>query len=403
MFIDKNLLDKTKIISILFFPISLLLGPATLNIYAAIFIIFFLFFDGYKAILKYKYFFTSSIILFLYLIIISFLNYIEKDSFVKSLLFIRFPLLAIGVGYFFFKFKILNKFIKLLLIIFIFLFVDSMIQFYFQKNIFFQEPLTTGNVYRITSVFGKESILGSYILKIVYPSLVIYFLEYKKNYNHFLLFFILSLIIIILSGERIIFLKFILFNFILLIFLGRFKNLLIISFISAILIFIFLNFNYYFYERALKFYEAIINFTYSPYFPLFEKAFIMFKDNIYFGVGFKNFRHLCNAEEYTLSISYLLNAGCSTHPHNYIFEIVSETGIFGLVLFFNIFFYVIIYSKHNFKKINYISYLSIFIVLLWPIGTNSSFFSSFNGYIIWFNIGILLSYINKNEDLNSHK
>ena len=181
MFIDKNLLDKTKIISILFFPISLLLGPATLNIYAAIFIIFFLFFDGYKAILKYKYFFTSSIILFLYLIIISFLNYIEKDSFVKSLLFIRFPLLAIGVGYFFFKFKILNKFIKLLLIIFIFLFVDSMIQFYFQKNIFFQEPLTTGNVYRITSVFGKESILGSYILKIVYPSLVIYFLEYKKN------------------------------------------------------------------------------------------------------------------------------------------------------------------------------------------------------------------------------
>jgi O-antigen ligase len=402
MFFTNNFFNYIRKFLILFFPFSLLFGPAILNLYVLLLIISSLLIYKFEPFLKYKYFVVSSVILAFYLIFVASFKFIDLDSFIKSFLFLRFPLLAILTSFLFYKHKVLEKYFEVLMLIFIFLFCDSLIQFFFQKNIFLQQPLTTGGVYRITSVFGKESILGSYILKLTYPVLVIYSLKFKQS-NFLLLFiFVLSLFLIIISGERIILLKFLLFNFILLLFLKKYQYLFITVMLTLLMIVSFFYSSEYFSNRIVSFYEAVFNFVNTPYFPLFEKAMLIFKDNIFFGVGFKNFRHVCNYDEYSLILSYLINAGCSTHPHNYIMEILSETGIIGFFLFFNLFLYVIFKSIYNHNRIDYLVFFALFLSLLWPIGTNSSFYSSFNGYIIWFNIGIMLSYTTSNENFNSN-
>ena len=403
MYFKKDYIDKFTLLTILLFPISTLLGPAITNIYVLSLIILSLLIFKFEPFLKYKYFFISSVILCIYLIVIANYHFINFESLIKSYLFLRFPLLAILIAFLFYKYSILEKYSKILTLIFIFLFFDSLIQFFFQKNIFLQQPLTTGGVYRITSVFGEESILGSYLLKLIYPALIIYFLKFKKNNLLFMIFFLLSLILITITGERLILLKFLLFNIILLSFLKKYKILFFVFFFSLTIILTFFFSNDYFHERIIRFYEAVTNFTRSQYFPLFEKAYLIFKENIFFGVGIKNFRNVCDFDQYSLQISYLINSGCNTHPHNYILEILSEAGIVGFFLFFNIFMYVVFKSFNNIKKIDYVVFLVLFLTLLWPLGTNNSFYSSFNGYIIWFNIGILLSYTQTNENFISNK
>ena len=53
----------------------------------------------------------------------------------------------------------------------------------------------------------------------------------------------------------------------------------------------------------------------------------MFLDNKILGVGVKNFRKFCGIEKYKSEKS------CSTHPHNTYFELISDSGIVGLISF----------------------------------------------------------------------
>ena len=54
----------------------------------------------------------------------------------------------------------------------------------------------------------------------------------------------------------------------------------------------------------------------------------IFKDNIIFGVGPEQFRVKCELKKYATG-----NDPCSTHPHNYFIQVLSETGIFGICFY----------------------------------------------------------------------
>ena len=87
-------------------------------------------------------------------------------------------------------------------------------------------------------------------------------------------------------------------------------------------------------------------------------SYLIIKDNPYFGVGNKNFRHECAKYQKILKKDYKIRAsGCATHPHQIYYELLSEHGIIGTLFIFLIFFYLILirFKQKNFNIVNYIS------------------------------------------------
>ena len=95
---------------------------------------------------------------------------------------------------------------------------------------------------------------------------------------------------------------------------------------------------------------------------IYKAAFNIFLDNQMFGIGPKMFRIECS--------SYISNLDpCTTHPHNFYLQTLSET---GLVDFFYIFFYcyllvsffkIFINKKHNLNIIYSFALLSLLVQL----------------------------------------
>ena len=125
----------------------------------------------------------------------------------------------------------------------------------------------------------------------------------------------------------------------------------------------------------------------------------MWKTQPLFGYGLKGFRFRCweilaNDEALTNSQKY----SCSTHSHNYYFELLSEAGILGLILivaFFSIilknsfFYFKKNYKKNDLKFYLFIPILLIFLMEIWPIRSTGSFFTTWNATFTWMIIAIL--------------
>ena len=81
--------------------------------------------------------------------------------------------------------------------------------------------------------------------------------------------------------------------------------------------------------------KSILN---SPWGAHYVTAYDIYKENKFFGSGYRTFREVCSPrneeylnQKYNLNIS--IDSGCSTHPHNIYFEVISELGLFGIILF----------------------------------------------------------------------
>ena len=114
------------------------------------------------------------------------------------------------------------------------------------------------------------------------------------------------------------------------------------------------------------------------------------------GNGIKSFRDLC-AKQNINSLSE--DKKCSTHPHNIHLEILSETGGIGYLIYLTLLLliisnsYKIIINRKNFSKDNYylifLSSFLIFLILFFPFKSSGRIFSSFFGYLFWFNLSVL--------------
>ena len=168
-------------------------------------------------------------------------------------------------------------------------------------------------------------------------------------------------------------------------------------FILALLLIIYYS-SYEFSYRVNQFYSTITNFSISPWGRLFHSAYLVFDSNIVFGVGLKNYSIVCDTQIVD-PLYYVkdLPQFCSTHPHHFYLEILTESGIVGfflLFLFFGFFFYSTIKKikklRNNviYKKFKGLLYGSILILLIyfWPIKTSGRFFNNWNGSFFWFNL-----------------
>jgi O-antigen ligase len=303
--ISVKLKNKEFLISLplLFLPFFLVSGPflsdLTVSIYAIGFLIY---------IIKNKYFkylnniyFYYFLIIYIYLNINSFFSFNPSLSFQTSSTYIRMILFSLFVSFLLTKISNLSKYFFIsITFCLIILFADSLLQFLTGFNL-----IGYGAQERISSFFGKELILGSFVTRIL-PVLLglIFILDIKyKDYVGFFIVFTAGALVF-LSGERLAFVYFfITFIFFLLFFFEKKIKILLIS-ILLIFFTALTTVSSRFYDRIflhtvsqLKEGKSILSISYRHELH-FITAYNMYLDNKLFGHGLKSFRYLCSSDKY---------------------------------------------------------------------------------------------------------
>ena len=408
---------------IIFLPISMILGNLiiNINIVLIIFLGIYLFnIEIFKieqrnlGYLLYSFFFYLIIITFISNYSMTNKNFLDKEIIIKAFMYLRFL----------FLFLVLNKAVeKNIFNIKYFFIVCAFLSFIVGFDILFQVITGTnivGNTIfenRPSGFFGDEPIAGGYIQKFsLFFILLVSVFSFKfVNKKILFLYLVLSSIfffaVILTTNNRMPLILYIFSLGLILILKKRFLSLFISSLILVLIFsYAYLNStkvrNSYssFYNKTLEivvvtpklFYTGETNASLkaSEYVFLFNSGIQVWKQKKIFGNGLKSFRKKCKINKYEL---------CNTHPHNYTIEILTDTGLVGLLLIYFIICAVLFKNYKLFlKKENFFSNLQLmpfFVILLFeffPLRSTGSFFTTNNSTLIFLILGLFFSMQNKN-------
>ena len=276
--------------------------------------------------------------------------------------------------------KILSYFYYVLIICFSALIVDGYIQFFFGTNIIGLPK--SGS--RISSFFGDELIMGSYLSRLSPFLFALFFLKKKTKLelNFISIYFFLLTGLIFISGERAPFFLYSLSLIFIIIFIEKLKKFKII--ILALYLFLIAVISLNFHEVRNRMIQSTVNSFSKSILPsghesLIKTSYKMFVDKPIFGHGPKMFRVLCKEEKYIYRID-----SCENHPHNFYVQLLVETGIIGFSFLFSAFAYVWYCAYRQFKSIvlrqkRYLTdyqvcLLAGILITVWPLTTNGNFF-----------------------------
>lgn len=409
---QKNLLDIAKNI-IIFFPVILIFGPFFSEFF--MFVLIFIFFnllnkENFKN-LFYGYEFKIFTIFWLVICTSSAIS-LSLFSFLKALAYLRFGIFFLAIKFFLDRrADIPKKLFIVLSVIFVFLFFDTLYQFFYKINFFGFQAI---DYPRLSSIFNEEYILGSYVVRMIPIFLALCFcnldIKYKKITTT--LIFFLAALVVLMSGERVavLYLGIVLLLLILFLIKINFKYAL-----SIIIFFLLLsstiilndNLNKRYIKQTIDEFGFTTNKIYQKEYatskPIYKNiyifspahqsyyltAFNMFLNKPIFGHGLKSFRTKCSNIKFQDNVN-----SCSTHPHNIYFELLSESGIAGFLIVILTFFYFCkksfqILKMHNLKDCNiFVYFLSIFFIFtLWPISPTGSFFNNWLSIIFFYYFG----------------
>ena len=377
----KNLAHSNLII---FFISSLILGPFFPDLIVSLSSFFFLFYlFRHKS---YFYFTIKPLIIFfifcIYCILVSI--FFAKDillSFGSSLFYFRIGVFSCLIWYLLEQDKkILNYFYYALVISFSALIVDGYIQFFTGTNIV---GLTKAGD-RISSFFGNELIMGSYLSRLFPLLFALFIVKEKKKLELYVMifFFVLLSGLVLISGERASFFLYVLSFIFIIIFVKGYTKLKTIFLVGSLIITIIIISSFdQVKNRILSDPKSTITkFIFTPaHDSLIRTAYNMFLDKPLFGHGPKMFRVICKDEKYAVGIT-----PCMSHPHNFYVQLLAETGIIGFSFLFSAFAYVLYCAYRQLKSIvlrqkryltNYqVCLLAGILITVWPLTTNGNFF-----------------------------
>ena len=391
-------------------PISFIVGNAILELNIIFIILLFL-----KEIIRdQKYlreFFKSKLfyllfILWIYLIFNSLIGINYENSLRRGIFFFRYIFLIFALIYFLKDKTLRNKVINFWTLVLLIVSFDVFFEFIFGFNILGFESSMKNE--RIVSFFKDELIVGSFLFAFLF--IIIGSLIFDNRIKiAFLITFVVSLAII-LTGERSIVIKLLLS---LLIFIFFIQNNLKIKIISIFLLFLsviaLLNLD----TLKVRYIDQVkkdLNFDHNnikhnlletKYLNQSVFSYEIFKNNIFFGVGNKNYHKACinlkNTSEDKLIKEMFVH--CYTHPHQVYYEFISEHGILGTLIILGIIFKLLFDKdnrpllKENRKLILIFKIYCLSSII--PIIPTGSFFSSFQLFLFFLNYSFYQVYIFK--------
>ncbi len=408
-----ELIIKLKLTEIILFllPISLVTGPLIPDLFMISFSFYGLYLIFKKEIFlkffKYIIFFG---ILCIYLISRSLLSDNILLSLESSLFYLRFPLFAIGFGFFLYlNYQKISYFCFGTILIIFLLLIDSLLQFITGYNLLGFQIVNLG---RISSFFKDELILGSYVSR-VFPILIyslLYLFKNKKKILQFSYIFSISLcfVLVYISGERTAMAIFVIANLLLIVNLKTYRKVFLYSLLFISIFVVVLNsHNDHIKNRLIAhtIYQLTensktINIFSKVHQEHFYSAYLMFNDNKFFGKGPKTFRHECKKEKFNPT-------GCSSHPHNIFFQVISETGLVGLLFLIYIYYKIILsliklkLDNKNLDTYKYI-FLTAIIINILPIIPSGNLFNNWLNFIFYLPLALMI-FVNLFEDKRFNK
>ena len=351
------------------------------------------------------------LIFYLFIILSSLLSENIFFSLKTSLPYIRFIIFTCIIWFFIVEEKnVLNYFYYLLVISFSVLSIDAYYQYFNQVN-FLGVSAFENN--RISSLFGDELILGSYLTRL-FPLLFALFVV-KKNKTSFGIWYIGVLfvavdVLVFITGERTAFFLLNLSTLFIICLIKDFKKFRIFTFLIGIIFCLIIVFS----DSQLK-YRMITSplenmglsekstekYIFTPsHDSLIRTAFNMFLDKPILGHGPKMFRIKCVDLKYSVDIN-----SCSSHPHNFYAQLLAETGVVGFSLLSSIFLYIIFCFIKQIKSILYkekmylddyqVCLLAGILITVWPFAPNGNFFNNWLSIVYFLPAGFYLQSIFK--------
>jgi len=405
-------IDIILLFLVIFLPLSLLCRSLIINAFTILIPLIFLIkiINEKKLFILNNKIFWSLLIFWLILLLNSFFSINFYESFSRAFGFLRFIILVFAI-----KFIISYKNFKFEKIIYSIWFStffivssDLIFEYIFGFNVLGFQSNWPG---RLSGFLDQELKIGNFYYGFILIALSFVY----KNYRNKQIFFILAIFFIFISfviGERSNFIRsaFLLILFLLIFIENSWWKKIFILLSSIIFIFVIINSNPYYKARywdqiifpiksSSNFSIAMKETTYGAH---YYTAIKIFKENLFFGVGLRNYRNESWKEKYNDETLKFNNSRWSTHPHQLHLEFLSETGLIGYTSFLILFFYYLLNSFKSYlknKNIYQLSSILFIIVSLLPIIPSGSFFTTFGATIFWINFSVMTTYnlVNKNN------
>ena len=391
------LLNRVLIVLFFFYPVTILtstVGGNFVQAFSIIILLLCLFLKKENIFLKENNinYFTNNYSLFAFLLSIYIvLNLLVNKDYNNSFLYIRFWLYTLIIIFLIDHKNTLKYFSIYFFFIFNFFVLDGFIQLITGYNLMLNPAL---DKYNMVNGFFNDKKLGSALSRLFPIYLYLISQNQVLNQKKKLVFIscLVTLVLLLFTRERVAILLG-LITFVIYYLINFNKRGLYAFFIGLFFFILTISLNVHVKKNL---WDGTINQIFPNNKVVFwsyvhqsyaETSFIIYKNNIIFGSGAKSYREECK----------LINiSSCSTHPHNFFFQILAELGTVGI--FFYLFFYIFLIKKliNSFTSNNKYSILLIFALLFNfnPFFPSGSFFNSWLNCLLYFPLAFL---IKKNE------